>query len=329
LEQQYIDIIYDIYVKEFNCSSDDINIKYLICNTVVSRESIRIFHSDRDTKIIHYTHTIKYGLTSDYFRVPMELFKCRSDEIVGTVSQFHFPIVRSYYNGKTVMVTTSCIGACKTLTNIDYKFFAGVRDPMIIWIKYWGRGFGFIFNGTEMSKFVSFCINNDEYVRERGIHIYKTYHLGPYLTSLHFTHEIYTNKIENFSPDTFNKCELSLASKQQSYDTPFKHSLKTTCSNGNVKPLNYHMIITMYEFNKTKIGNVTQYAPSLNVAPALDIPELGSLPADNFDSFFNETAENAQQQFNRMTRVQETTNTPSNHLSVQPLFTAGTMEFRN
>jgi hypothetical protein len=250
-EIKYIRIIYDIYVKEFNCSQNDVDEKYLICNTIVPEESVRIFYSDRDTNMIYYSHTIKYSLTSNYFRIPFELFKCRSDEIIGTVSQFHFPIVRSYYCGKTVKMTPSCIGACMTFINIDYKFFAGVRDPIIIWIKYYKRGMGFLFNGTEISKFVAFCMNNPQYVAKRGLLINDRSGIAKYLTSRYCYDPLYTDNIPTNQFYQGQDCNKMLL-KDSPYN-PFTCLLNAIDNDGNVKPLNYHMIIALYEFYKARI----------------------------------------------------------------------------
>ena len=249
IENTIIDTIYDIYVKEFNRSTSDVNPRYLICNTLVPKCSIRIFYSDRDNNMIYYTHTIKYALTSNYFRIPMELFKCRSDEIIGTVSQFHFPVVRAYYNGQTVKMVPSCIGACTTLMNIDYKFFAGVRDPIVIWIKYYKRGMGFIFNGAEISKFVAFCMKNTEYVKDRNIHIFNASDIVKYLGPKHHDDELYVKSIPATQyVNHHKKYHLTSLHIPQSI---FVNLLIAIKKNGNINPFNYHMIITLYEHVKS------------------------------------------------------------------------------
>ena len=54
-----------------------------------------------------------------------EFFKTRYEgSFFSTVSQFHLPCVRGFYNGDDVKLLPSCISAAMTLVNMDYKYFA-------------------------------------------------------------------------------------------------------------------------------------------------------------------------------------------------------------
>ena len=86
----------------------------------------------------------------------IEAFKIRFNDYFGTVGSFHLPIVRAYYNGTTVKMTPSCISACHTMMNIDYKYFAGSKDPIEIINKYRCRGFGTILNDKEKVRFFEY-----------------------------------------------------------------------------------------------------------------------------------------------------------------------------
>ena len=161
-----IDIIYDVYLayqKNENENIDKIRLEY---HDVVSKDNIRIFMStstvdNANTECIaKCTCSIKYRISCKIIKHDFELFKIRGDHFFASISQFHFPIVRSYYRGNNVYMTPTSVAACKTLINIDYKFFAGIRDPVLIWIKYYFRGFGFLFNTNELKKLVSFCVQN-------------------------------------------------------------------------------------------------------------------------------------------------------------------------
>ena len=66
------------------------------------------------------------------------------------------PIVRSYYDGNTVYITPSCISACMTFLNMDYKYFAGSKDPIEIINKYRSRGFGTILNENEIKRLLEY-----------------------------------------------------------------------------------------------------------------------------------------------------------------------------
>jgi hypothetical protein len=89
----------------------------------------------------------------------IELFRAKSTEFFGVVARFHLPCVRAYYQGNNVYILPSCITAMMTGINIDYKYFAGVRDPIDIINKYRMRGFGVILTDHE-KKHMAYYNNN-------------------------------------------------------------------------------------------------------------------------------------------------------------------------
>ncbi len=99
---------------------------------------------------------LKYKISSPFMPHSIEAFKIRFDDYFGTVGSFHLPIVRAYYDGSTVKMTPSCISACMTMINIDYKYFAGSKDPIEIINKYRCRGFGTILNDKEKVRFFEY-----------------------------------------------------------------------------------------------------------------------------------------------------------------------------
>jgi len=99
---------------------------------------------------------LKYKIASPFMPHSIEAFKIRFNDYFGTVGSFHLPIVRAYYNGSTVKMTPSCISACMTMINIDYKYFAGSKDPIEIINKYRCRGFGTILNDKEKVRFFEY-----------------------------------------------------------------------------------------------------------------------------------------------------------------------------
>jgi hypothetical protein len=50
----------------------------------------------------------------------------------------------------------SCITALLTFNNIDYKYFAGIRDPIDIINKYRSRGFGTLINSIEKQHVIEY-----------------------------------------------------------------------------------------------------------------------------------------------------------------------------
>jgi hypothetical protein len=64
--------------------------------------------------------------------------------------------VRGFYNGTDVKMLPSCISAAMTLINIDYKYFAGSKDPIEIINKYRMRGYTTLLNDSERIRLVSY-----------------------------------------------------------------------------------------------------------------------------------------------------------------------------
>ena len=98
----------------------------------------------------------KYSITSPHFNHALEMFMNKTDDHMSLVSQFHLPCVRGFYNGENVYMTPSCISAHMTLMNIDYKYFAGSKDPIEIVNKNRMRGFGTWLNENEIKNFVKY-----------------------------------------------------------------------------------------------------------------------------------------------------------------------------
>lgn len=99
--------------------------------------------------ILKIGENIKFKIRSKKMPRSIELFRSKSRDFFGVVGRFHFPCVRAYYQGNNVYMMPSCITAMMTGINIDYKYFAGVRDPIDIINKYRMRGFGVLLTENE------------------------------------------------------------------------------------------------------------------------------------------------------------------------------------
>jgi len=98
----------------------------------------------------------KFRISSHYLPHNFEFFQIKYDDFISTVSQFHLPIVRAYYDGNQIYMLSACISACMTLINIDHKYFVGKVDPIEIINKYRMRGFGTILNEKEITKLIEY-----------------------------------------------------------------------------------------------------------------------------------------------------------------------------
>jgi hypothetical protein len=99
--------------------------------------------------IMNYKYTIK----SPHLLHSLEIFQVKQDDFFSSVSTFHLPCVRAYYNGSNVFMTPSFITSQMTFMNIDYKYFVGSRDPIEIINKYRLRGYGTWLSHSEIIQY--------------------------------------------------------------------------------------------------------------------------------------------------------------------------------
>ena len=159
LKQEYAKIIpFDrltLYYVEYDLES----IKYLretewvlcrndfIVNKVEQKDNIRV---------IKFSENYRFKFKFNKINREIEYFKTGSEDFFDTVARFHLPCVRAYYQGNNVYMLPSCITAMMTGINIEYKYFAGIRNPVEIINKYMQRGFGMILNAEELRQFQDF-----------------------------------------------------------------------------------------------------------------------------------------------------------------------------
>lgn len=109
--------------------------------------------------LLKLSENIKFKFKSDKMFHSIEAFRVKSGDFFTVVGRFHLPCVRGYYNGDNVYLMSSCVTANMTGINIDYKYFAGIRDPIDILNKYRIRGFGTILNANEKQHMVIYNRN--------------------------------------------------------------------------------------------------------------------------------------------------------------------------
>jgi len=110
--------------------------------------------------VMKISENIKFKIRSQKMMKTIELFRAKSNDFFGVVGRFHLPCVRAYYQGDNVYILPSCITALMTGINIEYKYFAGVRDPIDIINKYRMRGFGTLLNVDEKKHMIQY--NSDK-----------------------------------------------------------------------------------------------------------------------------------------------------------------------
>ena len=143
-------------IMKYDNNSDNNNLKdsetyfyvndYRTQDTLVSKENNKI--------LFKICENIKFKLHSNKLSHSIEAFRTKGQSFFNTVARFHLPCVRAFYNGKNLYMLPSCVTAMMTGINIDYKYFAGIRDPIDILNKYRMRGYGILLNDHEKQHMV-------------------------------------------------------------------------------------------------------------------------------------------------------------------------------
>ncbi len=139
----------NIYESEY--SQEEIE---MMLNSNIDDEKINITIKMIDG--LGFTDNYKVKISAPQLSRDFELFPVFKNDFMSTVANFHMPCVRAYYNGDNVYMTPSFISAHMTFMNIDYKYFAGSKDPINIINKYRMRGFGCWLNKNELETYVKY-----------------------------------------------------------------------------------------------------------------------------------------------------------------------------
>lgn len=141
-----------LVISDFDLGNSDNNRKPEYSEGYESMYSIY----DSDTLFIRFTEILKYKISSKYLRNTFEIFRINDDDFFSCIARFHLGCVRSYYNGETCYLLPSSIATYHTLTNIDFKYFIGSKDPIQIINKYRMRGYSTLLNSTEIDQVVTY-----------------------------------------------------------------------------------------------------------------------------------------------------------------------------
>jgi hypothetical protein len=120
------------------------------------REEDNMVEQDKNIILLKFSENLKFKISNQNLAHPIELFKTNTTDFFGIVGRFHFPCVRGFYQNNNVYMMPSCVSAMMTGINIDYKYFAGSRDPVDIINKYRMRGFSTLLSKQELEHFVEY-----------------------------------------------------------------------------------------------------------------------------------------------------------------------------
>jgi len=170
---------------------------------------------DINTEGISLTFSFKVRIVAPQLDHDFELFPIMKNDFMETVSRFHMPCVRAYYDNTNVYMTPSCISAHLTYMNIDYKYFAGSKDPIEIINKYRMRGFGTWLNKNEIATYLKYTSMVPFWNNLFNIDLNKKNTLATALGPLTLTHKL-------FYPRQFNMDHFSNPkTKPIPFDDPY------------------------------------------------------------------------------------------------------------
>jgi hypothetical protein len=218
-----------------------------------------------------FSDGFKVRITAPQLSRDFELFPVFKDDFMNTVANFHMPCVRAYYSGDNVYMTPSFVSAHMTLMNIDYKYFAGSKDPINIINKYRMRGFGCWLNKNELETYIKYNYevpfwnnmfninpnNKNSYNKCYGpLNIYSNM-FKPRMINFNLINGEKIAPVEtNYSQPNFRvlseqEYNLSKFKSDKSFDNHYTTINKDT---GYIEPL-YKDIITINTYLKNTIGN--------------------------------------------------------------------------
>jgi hypothetical protein len=200
--------------------------------------------------VFKYSESLKFKMDSEKMERPVEMFQIRKADPFNTVGRFHLPCVRSYYqNGKFYMLP-SFITAMHTTINIDYKYFAGSRDPANICNKNYSRDQGLILNSSEKKGIIMYSKMVDEY---NGM--YKIKDSSEIFGPKDITHNFFCPGVYKLGLD--KTCYLNNDTR---YSKTTADVLEAYLKESSYNPNSDDCMINMFKIRSiTKTGNVAPY----------------------------------------------------------------------
>lgn len=199
--------------------------------------------------------TYKVKISSIHIQRQLELFSFFGEDFFSLVSKFHMPCVRAYYDGTNTYLTPSCISAHMTYMNLDYKYFAGSKDPIEIILKYRMRGFGTFLNKDEINKVVKYITEIPFWNNLYSINLTKSSTIKDNLGSLNYSHKLFHPRLFNAELFDFNAPYVNINDGYNNIDKLTKLN-QDDCVNWMIKQFDSDFIKS--EFNTTKFKTINK-----------------------------------------------------------------------
>jgi hypothetical protein len=168
------------------------------------KNDIYITENDTQEILFKVNEGLKYKIESAFLNHSLEIFQIKYSDFFSTVSRFHLPCVRGYYNGDNVYLLPSCISAHMTFINMDYKYFAGAKDPIEIINKYRMRGFGTILNDQEKLHLVDYSSQIPKWKNLYSVDVKNPESVKKMFGHLGYDHRIYKPRL--FNSENYHDC---------------------------------------------------------------------------------------------------------------------------
>lgn len=252
-------VLIDLIEEEGNIAEEDVNY-----DDHKEDENLVDVNIRRDCEL-SINENLKFRISSNYLKHDFEMFKIKYDDFFSTVARFHLPIVRAYYDGVKTYLLPSCISACMTMMNIDYKYFAGSKDPIEIINKYRMRGYGTYLNSKEKIRMVEYSTLVEKWKKLYNINIKNNISVSSFFGQLNINSNLFKPSQNLHDKHTFYNTEyaynlITESSLCQTYSSMFngnfssidsiqKSIFNTTCisDNGYVVPLRKWLIEACYD----------------------------------------------------------------------------------
>ena len=117
--------------------------------------------------------SFRFKIYGDGMKRCIELFRTYIDPIA-TISRFHFPCVRGYYDGRSVKLLSSLVAGAMSGFMPDWKWMASTHIGEFLVAKYFSRGFGMFLNAREHYFVIQYMIREAKWhyalgsIPERG-----------------------------------------------------------------------------------------------------------------------------------------------------------------
>lgn len=234
----------NIYVVEYEINKDtyvehDSDHCVYLSDIVTDKSKVQ-----ENIMVMKISEGIKFKLKSTEMLHSIEVFRVRDNDFFATVGRFHLPCVRAFYDGSDVHLLPSCITAMLTGFNIDYKYFAGIRDPIDILNKYRMRGYSIIINDKEKQHMVYYNGAVNKWNGMFAVDTKKKESITSLFGSKKLTDEIYkpAKYLKGFPDDAYRKVDSpyiqTVADLQSWYNERYPVFAKTGLNLMDFKTIN-------------------------------------------------------------------------------------------